>query len=207
MRAERTLRQLVTVTALQTLPFAFGLVCSAFYRYVPYPGWLYGWLWISYGAFFLGQVQAWWIPYHHSVAARTPQERHAEHAAFDPASHDDRNARAAPVRTAVAALLCTSFLIRSIASNLWLALVVPLLPLAMFISGFSRWRSILRDKRVSHQSLALSRSRSEPRSCLFRMLGFFGGIRGASNTITLPGKPSSCKARSEEIVRIEVRTS
>lgn len=63
MPAERTFTQLATVTALQTLPFAFGLICSSFYRYVPYPSWLYGWLWISYGAFFLGQVQAWWIPY------------------------------------------------------------------------------------------------------------------------------------------------
>jgi hypothetical protein len=63
IRARNKLTQLVTVTALQTLPFAFGLVCSAFYRYSPYPTWLYGWLWISYAAMFLGQVQAWWIPY------------------------------------------------------------------------------------------------------------------------------------------------
>lgn len=63
IRAERTLTQLFTVTAVQTLPFAFGLVCSAFYRYTPYPVWLYAWLWISYAAMFLGQVQAWWIPY------------------------------------------------------------------------------------------------------------------------------------------------
>jgi hypothetical protein len=63
LRAERTLTQLVTVTALQTLPFVLGLLCSSFYHYTPYPSWLYGWLWISYGAFFLGQVQAWWIPY------------------------------------------------------------------------------------------------------------------------------------------------
>jgi len=63
IRAERTLTQLFTVTAVQTLPFAFGLVCSAFYRYTPYPTWLYAWLWISYAAMFLGQVQAWWIPY------------------------------------------------------------------------------------------------------------------------------------------------
>jgi hypothetical protein len=63
IRAKNKLTQLVTVTALQTLPFAFGLVCSAFYRYSPYPTWLYAWLWISYAAMFLGQVQAWWIPF------------------------------------------------------------------------------------------------------------------------------------------------
>jgi hypothetical protein len=63
IRAKNKLTQLVTVTALQTLPFAFGLVCSAFYRYSPYPTWLYAWLWISYAAMFLGQIQAWWIPF------------------------------------------------------------------------------------------------------------------------------------------------
>lgn len=63
IRADRTLTQMLTVTLVQTLPFAFGLVCSAFYRYTPYPTWLYAWLWISYAAMFLGQVQAWWIPY------------------------------------------------------------------------------------------------------------------------------------------------
>lgn len=62
-RAHDTLRQLLTVTAVQTLPFAAGLVCSAFFRYVPYPGWLYAWLWITYGALFLSQVQSWWLPY------------------------------------------------------------------------------------------------------------------------------------------------
>jgi len=63
VRAQDTLTQLLTVTAVQTVPFAFGLVCSVFYRYTPYPGWLYGWLWVSYGALFIGQIQAWWIPY------------------------------------------------------------------------------------------------------------------------------------------------
>lgn len=60
---QRTVTQMLTVTLVQTLPFAFGLVCSAFYRYTPYPTWLYAWLWISYAAMFLGQVQVWWLPY------------------------------------------------------------------------------------------------------------------------------------------------
>ncbi|HUA08726.1 MAG TPA: hypothetical protein VMA98_05575 [Candidatus Acidoferrales bacterium] len=63
IRADRTLTQVLSVTAFQTVPFAFGLICSSFFRYTPYPAWLYGWLWISYGALFLGQVQSWWIPF------------------------------------------------------------------------------------------------------------------------------------------------
>jgi hypothetical protein len=29
----------------------------------PYPDWLYGWLVVSYGLLFIGQIRAWWIPY------------------------------------------------------------------------------------------------------------------------------------------------
>ena len=75
IRAQQTLRHMVTVTVVQTLPFAFGLVCSSFFRYTPYPSWLYAWLWISYGALFLGQVQAWWIPYLIPARARPARTR------------------------------------------------------------------------------------------------------------------------------------
>jgi hypothetical protein len=29
----------------------------------PFPGWLWWWLWISYGLLFAGELRAWWVPY------------------------------------------------------------------------------------------------------------------------------------------------
>jgi len=63
VRKRNTIVQIVSVTALQTLPFAFGLASTLIVHAGPLPGWLRGWLWISYGAMFLGQVQAWWLPF------------------------------------------------------------------------------------------------------------------------------------------------
>jgi hypothetical protein len=28
-----------------------------------YPGWLWWWLWISYGLLLVGELNAWWLPY------------------------------------------------------------------------------------------------------------------------------------------------
>jgi hypothetical protein len=64
VRAQNKLVHVVSVTAVQTVPFLVGLVASvALWHRVSYPDWLHAWLWISYGALFVGQMQAWWIPY------------------------------------------------------------------------------------------------------------------------------------------------
>ena len=63
VRSQDTLQRLVIVTAVQSVPFTIGLFLSARYLGQPYPAWLDGWLWISYGILFVGQMRAWWIPY------------------------------------------------------------------------------------------------------------------------------------------------
>lgn len=57
-------RRLVTVTLVQSVPWTIGLCFSLLYFRRPYPDWLYDWLVISYGLLFIGQIRAWWIPYH-----------------------------------------------------------------------------------------------------------------------------------------------
>ncbi len=55
--------KLIAVTALSTLPFAFGLVASITHLSTGFPMWLIWFLWITYGAAFYGLLRAWWIPY------------------------------------------------------------------------------------------------------------------------------------------------
>lgn len=63
VRGQDPLGQLIFVTFLQSAPFSFGLACSIAYFGQAYPHWLDRWLWISYGILFVGELQAWWIPY------------------------------------------------------------------------------------------------------------------------------------------------
>jgi len=63
VRSLDTTRRLVTVTLIQSVPFTLGLLFCLRNFGLPYPHWLYMWLWISYGALFVGQIRAWWIPY------------------------------------------------------------------------------------------------------------------------------------------------
>jgi hypothetical protein len=80
VRAEFTTKKLLITTLVNLTPFAVGLVASAFYL-VPqgcstthpvgkdnffgraYPGWLFWWLWITYGLACYGSLTAWWVPY------------------------------------------------------------------------------------------------------------------------------------------------
>ena len=55
--------KLLAATLISTAPFAFGLAASTVYLAKPYPSWLLNWLGISYAILFLGELQAWWIPY------------------------------------------------------------------------------------------------------------------------------------------------
>jgi hypothetical protein len=63
VRSQDTRQRLITVTLIQTIPFAIGLFFTARYLHQPWPHWLHYWLWISYTVLLLGQLRAWWIPY------------------------------------------------------------------------------------------------------------------------------------------------
>jgi hypothetical protein len=47
----------------ESVPWTIGLFFSAWYFGQPSPAWLHGWLWITYGLLFVGQIRAWWVPY------------------------------------------------------------------------------------------------------------------------------------------------
>ncbi|MFZ0662242.1 MAG: hypothetical protein WAM66_06075 [Acidobacteriaceae bacterium] len=55
--------KLFATTLLNFTPFAIGLAATAFYFGKAYPGWVFWWLWISYGLACYGSCKAWWFPY------------------------------------------------------------------------------------------------------------------------------------------------
>ena len=63
VRRADSLQRLMIVTLVQSTPFTVGLIFSAKYFGNVYPHWLVMWLWISYALLFIGQLQAWWVPY------------------------------------------------------------------------------------------------------------------------------------------------
>lgn len=63
VRATISERKLLAVTLISTTPFAIGLAASAVYLGRPYPRWLLLWIGISYAILFVGELEAWWIPY------------------------------------------------------------------------------------------------------------------------------------------------
>jgi hypothetical protein len=71
VRAADSTARLATVTLIQSAPYTIGLYFSALSLQSHVPGWLWFWLWISYGALFLGELRAWWVPYLlHAAPAR-----------------------------------------------------------------------------------------------------------------------------------------
>ena len=63
VRAANPGRKLLVGTFISVVPFAIGLAASAAYFSRLYPKWLLWWLWISYAFLFVGELQAWWVPY------------------------------------------------------------------------------------------------------------------------------------------------
>ncbi len=63
VRSEIPTRNLLIATLIQTSFFAIGLFFSISCYGRSYPAWLNYWLWISYATLFIGEVEAWWIPY------------------------------------------------------------------------------------------------------------------------------------------------
>jgi len=74
VRRENSLPPLIANTLIVGGLFAFGLAFSLHYYGRAYPGWLYTWLWASYGLLFFGELRARWIPYLiHAEPARAPR--------------------------------------------------------------------------------------------------------------------------------------
>jgi hypothetical protein len=63
VRQEVSVKALGLGTLISTLPFALGLLFSVRHLGTPFPAWLKWWLGLSYGFLFLGELEAWWIPY------------------------------------------------------------------------------------------------------------------------------------------------
>ncbi len=63
VRASDSRSRLVAVTLIQSVPYTIGLAFSWKHLGGVYPGWLWDWLWISYGLLLAGQLRAWWQPY------------------------------------------------------------------------------------------------------------------------------------------------
>jgi hypothetical protein len=55
--------RLIKVTIIQSVPWTIGLFFTLRHLTTPLPGWLWWWLWISYGLLFAGELRAWWVPY------------------------------------------------------------------------------------------------------------------------------------------------
>lgn len=65
VRRQDSTARLVRVTLMQSVPYTIGFLASVYYPSISklYPGWLWYWLWISYGILFAGELTAWWVPY------------------------------------------------------------------------------------------------------------------------------------------------
>ena len=63
VRAADSTGRLIVVTLVQSVPYTVGLTYSVIGLSAGFPGWLWDWLWISYGLLFVGEVRAWWLPY------------------------------------------------------------------------------------------------------------------------------------------------
>jgi len=55
--------KLIRITLAQAVPYTVGLLFSLKDLGRSFPGWLWWWLWISYGLLFVGELRAWWAPY------------------------------------------------------------------------------------------------------------------------------------------------
>jgi hypothetical protein len=85
VRRQDSTARLVRVTLIQSVPYTIGFVASVYYPSASrhYPGWLWYWLWISYGTLFAGELTAWWLPY----LLRPQPERAARYKAMFGTTH------------------------------------------------------------------------------------------------------------------------
>ncbi len=62
-RRAHTLRQIALGTLASSLLPALGLTFSVLYWNARFPGWLWGFLLFAYGFLFVGELEAWWVPF------------------------------------------------------------------------------------------------------------------------------------------------
>jgi hypothetical protein len=62
-RREHTLQAMALGTAISSIFPSIGLVLSLIYLKSGWPGWLHIYLLAAYGFLFVGELEAWWIPY------------------------------------------------------------------------------------------------------------------------------------------------
>jgi hypothetical protein len=63
IRVEFPTVKLFLTTLLNLTPVVVGLAATAYYFGGVYPGWVFWWLWITYGLACYGSFKAWWMPY------------------------------------------------------------------------------------------------------------------------------------------------
>jgi hypothetical protein len=63
VRAENPGSKLLIATLISGAPFLIAFVASVHYFGRMYPSWLFWLLWIAYIFLFIGELQAWWVPY------------------------------------------------------------------------------------------------------------------------------------------------
>ena len=63
VRIEFPTGKLLMTTVVNLTPMVIGLTLSLFYFVTGRPGWVFWWLWITYGLACYGSLTAWWIPY------------------------------------------------------------------------------------------------------------------------------------------------
>lgn len=64
VRRENSFGRLALATVIQSAPYTVGLVGTLMSSAgAPLHGWVLAWLWISYLILFVGELQAWWVPY------------------------------------------------------------------------------------------------------------------------------------------------
>jgi hypothetical protein len=83
VRAEFPGSKPLITTLINFTPFAIGFAGSVVYFGRDFPGWLFWWLWITYGLACYGSLTAWWIPY----LFRADPERAARYRVMYGATH------------------------------------------------------------------------------------------------------------------------
>lgn len=63
VRSENSRGKLLLATLLSTLPYAIALGFSKRHQRHGYPHWLFVYLWVAYIFLFIGELEAWWIPF------------------------------------------------------------------------------------------------------------------------------------------------
>lgn len=107
VRGADSTSHLITTTLIQSVPYTIGFIFSLIGLASGFPGWLWYWLWISYGILFAGELRAWWLPY----LIRPEPERAARYHTMFGATHaflPKRNG-IAPNTLHVALHVCTAW--------------------------------------------------------------------------------------------------